>query len=160
MSGKNKDSAAVNFNPLKVFVISLCVAFFLGEIYNFYLPLHLAFKFFGFFIIFFCIILFTYCVRIFLHHKESLPPSSPTHKIIKTGIYLYTRNPIYICFVCFQFGMFMLFGNFSDLLVGFFGGLDIVVDPFTHSKSGTVRIVALQSCDIAVRHAVSFCKST
>lgn len=54
----------------------------------------------------------------------------------------------------------MLFGNFSDLLVGFFGGLDIVVDPFTHSKSGTVRIVALQSCDIAVRHAVSFCKST
>ena len=116
MSGKNKDSAAVNFNPLKVFVISLCVAFFLGEIYNFYLPLHLAFKFFGFFIIFFCIILFTYCVRIFLHHKESLPPSSPTHKIIKTGIYLYTRNPIYICFVCFQFGMFMLFGNFIYLL--------------------------------------------
>jgi len=54
----------------------------------------------------------------------------------------------------------MLFGNFSDLLIGFFGGLDIVVDPFTHSKSGTVRIVALQSCDIAVRHAVSFCKST
>jgi HK97 family phage major capsid protein/HK97 family phage prohead protease len=54
----------------------------------------------------------------------------------------------------------MLFGNFTDLLIGFFGGLDIVVDPFTHSKSGTVRIVALQSCDIAVRHSVSFCKST
>ena len=116
MSGKNTDSAEVNFNPLKVFVISLCAAFFFGEIYNFYLQLHLIFKFFGFFIIFFCIILFIYCIRIFLHHNESLPPSSPTYKIIKTGIYSYTRNPIYICFVSFQFGMFMLFGNFIYLL--------------------------------------------
>jgi len=49
------------------------------------------------------------------------------------------------------------FGNFSDLLVGMFGGLDIVVDPYTASTSGTVRVVALQSCDVAVRHAVSFC---
>jgi hypothetical protein len=50
----------------------------------------------------------------------------------------------------------LYFGNFSDLLVGFFGGLDITVDPYTNSRSGTVRIVALQSCDVAVRHAVSF----
>mgnify|MGYP003624987311 FL=1 len=49
------------------------------------------------------------------------------------------------------------FGNFSDLLIGFFGGLDILVDPFTHSKSGTIRVNALQSCDVAVRHAQSFC---
>ena len=48
------------------------------------------------------------------------------------------------------------FGNFSDLLVGMFGGLDIVVDPYTASKSGTVRVVALQSVDCAVRHAQSF----
>lgn len=50
----------------------------------------------------------------------------------------------------------LYFGNFSDLLIGFFGGLDLTVDPYTNSKSGTVRIVALQSCDVAVRHAVSF----
>jgi len=50
----------------------------------------------------------------------------------------------------------LYFGNFSDLLVGFFGGLDLTVDPYTNSRSGTVRIVALQSCDVAVRHAVSF----
>ena len=50
----------------------------------------------------------------------------------------------------------LYFGNFADLLVGFFGGLDITVDPYTNSRSGTVRIVALQSCDVAVRHAVSF----
>ena len=48
------------------------------------------------------------------------------------------------------------FGNFSDLLVGMFGGLDIVVDPYTASTTGTVRVVALQSVDCAVRHAQSF----
>jgi len=53
-----------------------------------------------------------------------------------------------------------VFGNFNDLLVGMFGGLDIVVDPYTASSSGTVRIVALQSVDIAVRHAVSFCAAS
>lgn len=53
-----------------------------------------------------------------------------------------------------------VFGNFNDLLIGFFGGLDITVDPFTNSTSGTVRIVALQSVDVAVRHAVSFCNAS
>lgn len=50
----------------------------------------------------------------------------------------------------------LYFGNFSDLLIGMYGGLDITVDPYTNSTSGTVRIVALQTMDVAVRHAVSF----
>lgn len=49
------------------------------------------------------------------------------------------------------------FGNFADLLVGFWSGLDLMVDPYTGSTAGTVRVVALQDCDIAVRNAVSFC---
>jgi HK97 family phage major capsid protein len=51
----------------------------------------------------------------------------------------------------------LYFGDFSQLLVGMFGGIDIVVDPYTASTSGTVRVVALQSCDVAVRHATAFC---
>ena len=47
-------------------------------------------------------------------------------------------------------------GNFSDCLVGFFGGVDIKVDPYSLSTSGGVRIVALAMMDIAIRHAVSF----
>jgi len=50
----------------------------------------------------------------------------------------------------------LYFGNFDDLLIGMFGGLDLIVDPYTASTTGTVRIVALQSVDVAVRHAVSF----
>jgi len=48
------------------------------------------------------------------------------------------------------------FGNFADLLVGLFGGLDITVDPYSLSSTGSVRIVALQNVDTAVRHAESF----
>ena len=50
----------------------------------------------------------------------------------------------------------ILFGNWNDLLIGMWGGLDLMVDPFTSSTSGTVRIVALQDVDVAVRHAESF----
>ena len=53
-----------------------------------------------------------------------------------------------------------VFGNFSDLLIGMFSGLDIVVDPYSNSTSGTVRVVGLQSVDTAVRHAVSFCAAS
>ena len=48
------------------------------------------------------------------------------------------------------------FGNFSDMLIGMWAGLDLTVDPYTASNTGTVRIVALQTVDVAVRNAVSF----
>ena len=50
----------------------------------------------------------------------------------------------------------IIFGNWSDLLIGMWGGLDIAVDTATGSASGTVRVVALQDVDVAVRHAESF----
>jgi len=49
------------------------------------------------------------------------------------------------------------FGNFSDLLIGMFGGVELIVDPYTNSSSGTVRVVGIQMIDVAVRNAVSFC---
>jgi HK97 family phage major capsid protein len=50
----------------------------------------------------------------------------------------------------------IIFGNFADLLIGMWGGLDITVDPYTGSSAGTVRVVALQDVDIALRNTVSF----
>lgn len=51
----------------------------------------------------------------------------------------------------------VFFGNFADLLIGMWAGLDLMVDPYSGSTAGTVRVVALQDIDIAVRNAVSFC---
>lgn len=50
----------------------------------------------------------------------------------------------------------IFFGNWGDLLIGMWGGLDILVDPYTASTTGTVRVIALQDVDVAVRHAESF----
>lgn len=51
----------------------------------------------------------------------------------------------------------VLFGNFSDLVVGLWGGLDVTIDPYSLSKSGGLRIVMFQSCDFVLRRAESFC---
>ena len=50
----------------------------------------------------------------------------------------------------------IVYGNLRDLIVGMWGGLDIMVDPYSMSTSGSVRVVALQDVDVAVRHAQSF----
>ena len=50
----------------------------------------------------------------------------------------------------------IIFGNFADLMIGMWGSLDLMVDPYSTSTSGTVRVVALQDVDVAVRHLESF----
>jgi len=52
----------------------------------------------------------------------------------------------------------ILFGNWADLMIGYWSGVDINVDASTGSASGTLRIVALQDVDVAVRHGESFAK--
>ena len=48
------------------------------------------------------------------------------------------------------------FGNWNDLLIGQWGGLELNVDPYTHSLKGRTRFVMFQTVDIAVRHGESF----
>lgn len=50
----------------------------------------------------------------------------------------------------------IIFGNWADLIIGMWGGLDLLVDPYTGGAAGTVRIVTLQDVDVAVRQALSF----
>lgn len=47
-------------------------------------------------------------------------------------------------------------GNWANLVVAMWGGLDVLVDPYTASNTGTVRINAFQDCDIIVRHPTGF----
>lgn len=50
----------------------------------------------------------------------------------------------------------VFFGNWNDLLIGQWGTADLLVDPYTGSIAGTVRVRILQDVDVAVRHAASF----
>ena len=50
----------------------------------------------------------------------------------------------------------LIFGNWADLMIAHWGVLDVIVDPYTKSTTGAVRITTLQDVDIAVRHVESF----
>jgi HK97 family phage major capsid protein len=50
----------------------------------------------------------------------------------------------------------LVYGNWNDLVIAFWSGLDVIVDPYTGSNAGTVRIVTLQDCDVNLRHPESF----
>lgn len=50
----------------------------------------------------------------------------------------------------------MIGGIWNQIVMGFWSEVDILVDPYTGSSSGTVRIVALQDMDIQARHNEAF----
>lgn len=54
----------------------------------------------------------------------------------------------------------VIFGNFRDLIMGEWEGIDIVVDPFTLAAKNEVVITANQFIDFLVRHPESFNVST
>ena len=55
----------------------------------------------------------------------------------------------------------LLFGDFSQLIIGMWGALEILPNPYGSGyTAGSVDIRAMQTCDIAVRHAESFAAIT
>ena len=53
-----------------------------------------------------------------------------------------------------------LFGDFSKLFIGMFGGLDITVDPYTKAINGEVRLIVNQYIDWGVSQPGAFVKAT
>lgn len=49
-----------------------------------------------------------------------------------------------------------IFGNWAELLLGYWSGMDVLVDPYTGSASGQVKVVLFQDMDINYRHQESF----
>lgn len=50
----------------------------------------------------------------------------------------------------------IIFGNFEDLILAQWAGLDIVIDPYTDAKSGLVNVIVNSWWDVNVRRAASF----
>ena len=53
-----------------------------------------------------------------------------------------------------------LFGDFSMFIMGMWSGLDLTVDPYAGATAGTVRVIALQDIDFAVKQPGAFCLGT
>lgn len=50
----------------------------------------------------------------------------------------------------------MIFGNFQDVIYAFWGAIDVMIDPYSLSKSGGVRVVLLADADVKRRRDESF----
>lgn len=53
----------------------------------------------------------------------------------------------------------LIYGDFSQLMIAQFGAPSILIDPYSNSKSGTIRMVLHAELDVGVRNAVSFAKT-
>ena len=101
----------VNGNPLKIAVYLLVPCYVIGEFIFTKYPLLYFFNLMGIIGLIISLFFFFFGFNIFKSYDESPAPKSVTTKLIKTGIFAYTRNPIYIAFVLFHFSMFLTFEN-------------------------------------------------
>jgi len=53
-----------------------------------------------------------------------------------------------------------IFGNWNELMVGMWGGLELIVNPYKHSEKGITVLTAFQDLDTQVRHPASFVYTT
>tara|TARA_B100001013_G_scaffold187330_1_gene113010 strand:- start:741 stop:1199 length:459 start_codon:yes stop_codon:yes gene_type:complete len=103
-------------NPLKIFVYLLVISYVVGEFIIPKYPIIYLFNMMGLIGLIVSLIFFFSGFNLFKSYKENPNPTSDTNRLIKTGIFAYTRNPIYLAFVLFNFSMFLVFENVMYLL--------------------------------------------
>tara|TARA_B100001996_G_C18381486_1_gene485542 strand:+ start:154 stop:618 length:465 start_codon:yes stop_codon:yes gene_type:complete len=101
----------VKGNPLRISVYLLVISYILGEFIFPKYNLAYIFQLIGVIGLIFSIYLFFSGFNIFKSYDENPVPTSSTNRLIKTGIFAYTRNPIYLSFIIFHLSMFFVFSN-------------------------------------------------
>lgn len=83
-------------------------------------------------------------------------PKGPT----TNGTFVYDGNEVngYGVVVSNQVGnKDVFYGDWSQFVMGMWGGLDLMVDPYAGATAGNVRVIAMQSCDFVVKQPTAFC---
>ena len=64
------------------------------------------------------VLLYVYCAAVFIRRGDGTPsPVEPPTQLVTTGIFGYSRNPIYVGYIAFLLGLFLFFGHL--LLLGY-----------------------------------------
>ena len=113
----------VKGNPLYISVYLLIFSYVFGEFilpkYNLLYLINLL----GLLGIIISTVFFFSAFNLFKSYNENPRPKTESNRLIKTGIFAYSRNPIYLAFVLFHLSMFLTFENvlyFLSSLVLFF----------------------------------------
>ena len=122
---------AIKGNPLKIFVLLLVISYVVGE---FFIPKYALFTLLnltGIIGLILSLALFFSSLNLFNFYKENPKPQADTKKIIKTGIFAYCRNPMYLAFIFFHLSMFLTFENVAYFLsaIGLFVWINTYIIP-------------------------------
>ena len=101
----------VKGNPLKIVVSLLVASYIIGEFFFPKYPLAYIINLIGILSLIASVSIFVAGFNLFQSYEEDPNPSTITKKLIKTSIFAYTRNPIYLAFVGFNISMFLVFEN-------------------------------------------------
>ena len=107
---------SVKGNPLQISVYLLIPCYLFGEFILPKYPIIYLLNLLGIIGLIISLFFFFSGFNIFKSYEENPAPKSLTKKLIKTGIFAYTRNPIYIAFILFHFSMFLTFENVTYFL--------------------------------------------
>jgi len=106
-----KAGPTIKGNPLKISVYLLIFCYIIGEFIIPKYPMIYLINLIGIMGLIISLLIFFYGFNMFGSYKENPSPQSSTKNLIKTGIFSYTRNPIYLAFILFHFSMFLTFEN-------------------------------------------------
>ncbi len=121
--GQVMKSTSILFSLFVGIVFFILLPYFFVQLNNYFsLPIYSNYllKILGTIFILFGTGLFLYCSRLFLIFGRGTPvPIEPPKKLVVSGLYKYTRNPIYLGYFMIFLGEFFFFGQFL-LLIYFF----------------------------------------
>ena len=101
----------VQGNPIRISVYILVISYVVGEFIIPKYPIIYLLNLLGVVGLILSLVFFFSGFNLFKSFKENPIPTSDTNRLIKTGIFAYARNPIYLALVLFLFSMFLVFEN-------------------------------------------------
>ena len=113
----NKDHAAVKIHPPVLLLIHIFAAY----LFNKFLPLTFAlpkvFEWVGYGLVVIGLGLPLSAASRFMQARTTLDPHGSVSTIVSDGIYRFTRNPIYLGFVCMLIGFPLIFRMYWGLIL-------------------------------------------
>jgi len=108
MTGLTSDRANVRIHPPVLMLIHLVAAFGLGWLFP--IPLPPWMKYPGWVVVLAGLVVAFGGLRQLISAHTSPDPHAPATSVVTTGVYRFTRNPIYFGFLCLVIGLPLLFG--------------------------------------------------